>query len=37
MARLCLVTQIAFFGIELIQLREQGLGYFWGWNVIDFS
>ena len=37
MGRICLVCQIVFFGIELIQLKHLGLEYFMGWNIIDFS
>lgn len=29
--------QVFFFIIELIQLKDQGLSYFIGWNITDFS
>ena len=35
--RLCILTQAVFFFIELIQLQEQGMNYFMGWNLVDFS
>jgi hypothetical protein len=37
MGRLCLVTQMVFFAIELVQLKNSGLEYFMGWNLIDFA
>ena len=37
LAHVCLGTMCLFFFIELIQLRDQGIDYFIGWNIIDFA
>lgn len=35
---ICYFTQLFFFGIELIQMRKQGLkSYMRGWNLVDLS
>jgi len=34
----CLLTQLLFFGIEIIQFKEVGREYFFDfWNIFDFS
>jgi hypothetical protein len=33
--KICLVPQTALFFIELIQIKENGLCYFSGWNIVD--
>jgi hypothetical protein len=32
-----MIPALVLFGIEIIQLREAGMEYFMGWNIIDFS
>lgn len=33
--KVCLLPQAALFYIELIQIKENGLDYFKGWNIVD--
>jgi len=33
----CIIPQLFFLTVELIQLKQQGLGYFNAWNMIDFT
>jgi hypothetical protein len=33
--KVCLVPQIALLFVELIQIKENGLNYFQGWNMVD--
>jgi len=33
----CVPPQLILLSVELVQIYEQRLSYFYGWNLIDFS
>jgi len=37
MLNIALVPAFGLFFIEIIQMKDMGLEYFAGWNIIDFS